>query len=177
MPLYPVSRLAIVSLALRYFGVVFAFAFMLGILRVLIVIPVLGHVNAVLIELPIVLALSWWVAGRLLRPRPAMHANASALIAMGAIAFGVLMLAEAALGILAFRLSPADYFGGFRTTEGLLGLSGQIGFAVIPWLRREKGAEAPYGAQISPHRLRSLHQPRKEACADRGCLIVEIIAG
>ena len=44
-----------------YFLVVFTFAFAMGVLRVLVLVPRMGEVAAVLIEVPLVVAVSWWV--------------------------------------------------------------------------------------------------------------------
>ena len=58
---------------LAYFGIVFATGFALGTLRVLAVTPRLGENAAVLLELPIILTLSWvacrWLISRFDVPR------------------------------------------------------------------------------------------------------------
>ena len=56
--------------ALVYVLPVFAVAFLLGALRVTLVAPRIGPLAAVALELPLVLALSWVVAGRVLRRWP-----------------------------------------------------------------------------------------------------------
>ena len=101
--------MAVIRAAAVYFGVVFAAAFALGMLRMLVLAPALGPLLAVALELPAVLALSWLVAGRVLRHWPMALRGRTA---MGALAFALLMAAEAGLG-----------------------LAGQIGFAILPALR------------------------------------------
>jgi hypothetical protein len=128
MPVMMVWRAAIV-----YFAVVFAAAFGLGVVRVMLVAPQVGALAAVALEVPIVLALSWLVAGRILRRWPMALPHR---LAMGALAFMILMLAEAMLSGLLFGQTVRDFVDAMATLPGALGLAGQIGFAVIPALRR-----------------------------------------
>jgi hypothetical protein len=119
--------------AIVYFAVVFAAAFVLGVVRVLVVTPNVGALAAVALEVPIVLALSWLVAGRILRRWPMqLHRR----VAMGTLAFVILMLAEGVLSGLLFGQTARDFAGAMGTLPGAVGLAGQIGFAVIPVLRR-----------------------------------------
>ena len=120
---------------LVYFAWVFAVAFVVGVVRVLFVAPRLGATVAVLLELPIILAVSWWACGALVT-RMAIDAGARERLSMGLIAFVVLQTTEALLAIAAFSQSPAQYVGGFSTLAGQLGLAGQIAFALIPLVRR-----------------------------------------
>jgi hypothetical protein len=117
--------------ALTYVAVVFAVAFALGALRLLVVIPLTGPLIAVALEVPVVLALSWWVAGRVLMRWPLARPGR---LAMGALAFGLLMLAELALAT-ALGQTPGQFIAAIATPAGALGLAGQVGFAVIPALR------------------------------------------
>ena len=123
----------IVLPALIYVATVFAAAFALGVLRVLVVAPRLGGLAAVALEVPVVLGLSWAVAGAVLRrwplPRPGQR------LAMGGLAFAVLMLAEMVLGITLFGRTMAGILAAMTTLPGLIGLAGQIGFALVPALR------------------------------------------
>ena len=60
----------VVKAAFAYVTPVFAVAFVLGALRVTLVAPVAGPLLAVALEVPVVLALSWIVAGREWISRP-----------------------------------------------------------------------------------------------------------
>ncbi len=120
---------------IAYFAVVFALAFAVGAVRVLVVAPRLGETGAVLLELPIILAASWLACGYLLK-RFAFGPGLVERLVMGLTAFIVLQGAEFLLAITAFARSPDDYLAAFATTAGLLGLAGQIGFALIPLVRR-----------------------------------------
>lgn len=121
----------VVKSALAYVLPVFALAFCLGALRVTLVAPQTGALAAVALEVPVVLALSWLVAGAVLRRWPLGGAGR---LAMGALAFSVLMALELATA-LAFGQSVPRFFGDMATPAGMLGLAGQIGFGLIPALR------------------------------------------
>lgn len=127
----------IVGAALVYFATVFAVAFLAGSVRTLVIAPRIGDLAAVAIEVPIILSVAWIVAGRVLRRWPVAAGGLPALLAMGAVAFVVLMLAEAGLAILAFGQSPADWLAGIATPAGALGLAGQIAYALVPAVRAQ----------------------------------------
>ncbi|MFN3994620.1 MAG: hypothetical protein ACK4IU_17140 [Tabrizicola flagellatus] len=117
--------------ALTYVLPVFPLAFCLGALRVTLVEPRIGPLAAVALEVPVVLALSWLVAGAVLSRWPQ---DLSSRLAMGALAFLVLMALELATA-LAFGQSAASFLAAMATPAGLLGLAGQVGFGLIPALR------------------------------------------
>jgi len=125
---------------IAYFAVVFAAGFVLGVLRILVVIPKLGELTAVLIELPVILALSWWVS-RWLTARFGVGGTMGPRLVMGAVAFGVLMVAEAGMAVLLFGRSLSQHFAGYREMTALIGLLGQIVFGLIPvmqlWVSRK----------------------------------------
>ncbi len=121
-----------------YFLVLFACGIVLGTIRTLILAPVVGPMAAVTLELPVMLGLSWIVAGRLTRGRPAL-AGAGARLVMGGVALILLLGAEFALAGMVFGQAPAAYLAALATPHGALGLAGQLGFGLIPWLRRGTG--------------------------------------
>lgn len=126
---------ALVKSALAYTLPVFALAFALGALRVTLIAPATGPLLAVALEVPLVLVLSWLVAGRVLTRWPLPPAQRPAL---AVLAFALLMLLEG-LTALAFGQTPAQFLAAMTTPAGALGLAGQIGFAVIPALRQPRG--------------------------------------
>ncbi len=124
-----------ITAGLLYFLAVFAIGFALGTLRVLVIIPRIGALAAVLVELLVMLALAWPICGALIRrcavpPRPAPR------LAMGAVAFGVLMVAELAMAVWLFGRTPQQHWASYRGVAEQLGLAGQLAFAVFPLLRR-----------------------------------------
>ncbi len=123
--------MAVVLVAIGYFAAVFVVAFALGVARTLVVAPTIGATAAVLLEIPIVLAVSWIVARRLLRAR---DFGVIERAAMGTIAFVLLMAAEAALAGVLRGQSVSQWAHELATPLGLVGLAGQLGFAAMPVL-------------------------------------------
>jgi hypothetical protein len=124
----------VVRPAFAYFGAVFAVAFVIGAFRVLVVAPRIGALAAVALEVPVILAVSWLVAGWVLRR---WSLNPVQRVGMGALAFGLLMVAELALAVFLFGQTAGEFVGGWGTLPGALGLAGQIGFAIVPALRSQ----------------------------------------
>lgn len=131
--------------AVVYFALVFGAGFILGALRMLLVAPKVGAVTATLIELPALLALSWWVARALMkRLRP--PGRSSDAVIVGWVAFGLLISAELALGVWGFGRTLPEQMRAWTSPEGLLGLVGQLGFALLPhWVAENKAAVSDRG--------------------------------
>ena len=125
---------AVALAAIAYFGGVFCVGFAVGALRVLVVTPMTGELLAVSLEAPIMLAVSWIACGWCLRLFPVEPAPAPRVV-MGVVAFALLMAAEFAVGVLVFARDPITALETWASPAGAVGLSSQIGFAVIPYLR------------------------------------------
>ncbi len=137
--------------ALAYLAPVLALAFVLGVLRTLWIAPRIGALMAVAVEVPLLLLWSWTVVGRVLRRWPLPLRDRTA---MGALAFALLMLAEAGLA-LATGQTLGGFLGGMVTPAGALGLAGQLAFAALPALR----VTLPQAAgRVPPDGQRSLRQ-------------------
>jgi hypothetical protein len=141
----------VVKPALAYLAPVFALAFGLGVLRSLWLAPALGALPAVALEVPVVLAWSWAVAGRVLRRWPLPRRGR---LAMGALAFGLLILAEAGLA-LATGQTLRGFLAAMATPHGALGLAGQLVFATLPALRP---ISPPGAGRVPPAGQRSWRQ-------------------
>lgn len=124
----------VVKAAFAYTLPVFAVAFGVGALRVTLVAPALGPLPAVALEVPLILALSWAVAGRVLERWPLADTRPAFAI----LSFALLMSLELATA-LAFGQTPAQFLTAMTTPAGALGLAGQIGFALIPLIRQARG--------------------------------------
>ena len=124
-----------------YFAAVFAAGFVLGVLRTLVLVPLLGEWGAVLVELPVILSIAWWVCKRILRRWPLWP---PAAVAMGAIAFLLLMGAEAALSTLLAGRSLAEHLSLYAQLPHQLGLAGQLAFALFPWIQARR-SQRPLG--------------------------------
>lgn len=119
-----------------YFGIVFALGFVLGTLRVGWLAPRVGMMAATALELPVMLAASWWAAGWLVRRFGI--AGAGEALAAGGLAFALLMAAECALAVGMMGQTPAQWLAELRQPHALLGLAGQVLFALMPWWRARR---------------------------------------
>lgn len=88
----------ILNASVLYAGTVFGIGFLLGVVRVFLFAPLLGELGAVLLELPIILTASGFLA----RYGVTRYRLAAAMqrLAMGGLAFALLMLLEIALTLL-----------------------------------------------------------------------------
>lgn len=112
----------------------FAIGFAMGGVRLLFLVPLLGELFAVVIELPIMLGFSWVLCGRALQKwEVSTHLGDRAV--MGVSAFCFLMSAEITLGIFAFGNSFGDLLARWGSAAGATGLAGQIAFALFPLIR------------------------------------------
>ena len=117
-----------------YFVLVFLWGSALGTGRTLFLEPRLGTVAATLIELPLMLLLSWWLCGLVLS-RHFVPASLKARAAMGGLAFLLLMAAELGLSLYAVGGSVSGHFDAYREPAPLIGLAGQVLFALLPLVR------------------------------------------
>ena len=115
-----------------YFAIVLAIGFVLGTIRVMLIIPQVGELIAVCIEVPVLLSLSWWTCVMLVR-RLGVSRAAAARLTMGIFAFALLMLAEPALSTLLFGRSPAQHWATYNGLAARVGLAAQLLFAALPF--------------------------------------------
>ncbi len=116
---------------LAYVAVVFAAGFALGTLRFLVLVPTLGESIAVLLELPLMLVISW-AACRWLISYFSVSPRMAARVVMGGSAFTVLMIAELGVSTFVFGRTPFDHLRHYAQLSALLGLAGQLAFAAFP---------------------------------------------
>jgi hypothetical protein len=121
---------AVVAAAVAYFAVAFAAGFVLGAIREIVVVPRFGGLAAVALEAPLMLAISWIAASRLVR-RFAVPADAGSRLVMGGLAFVLLQAAEVALATV-LGTSPTAYVTALATPRGALGFAAQVVYALIP---------------------------------------------
>lgn len=136
------SHAAALKAGAAYFAVVFALGFALGVLRTLVLARHLGETASVLLELPFMLGASWiacgWALDRFAVPRPWRHR-----LAMGGVAFALLMSAELGVAMLALDRSPIEHARSYRSWPAGLGLTAQLAFAAFPLLRTKRGGVPP----------------------------------
>lgn len=129
-------RQRILLAAATYFGGVFAIGFCLGVPRTLLLEPRIGDMPAVAIELPLLLMVAWWICARVLRRQPLSPGDG---LPMGALAFALLMLAETSLSLWLAGRSLAEHLALYSQPAHQLGLTGQLLFALFPWLQLRQG--------------------------------------
>ena len=123
-----------------YFALIFGLGFVLGTLRVLWLVPIIGETFAVLAEQPTMLTASWLAARWLVRRYGLAGLRAKAV--MGVTAFALLMLAEVTLASALFGQVPAEWLKSLFAMPGIIGLTGQILFALLPFLVRADRASS-----------------------------------
>lgn len=119
-----------IRLGALYAGAVFLAGFALGTLRTLVIAPRAGDLIAVLIELPIILGVSWVVFGGLARGRAAWPLPARGQV--GLVAFLILIALELALSAVIADGGVRGFVANWLTLPGAIGLAGQVAFALIP---------------------------------------------
>jgi hypothetical protein len=107
-------------------------------LRVLAFAPYLGEQLAVLLELSLMPAISWFACSWTVN-RFNVLAAASAQLIMGSVAFILLMAADLGLSFFALRRTVTQHFQTFLNAASLLGIVAQFAFALFPviqlWVR------------------------------------------
>ncbi|ARE40023.1 hypothetical protein RGUI_1882 [Rhodovulum sp. P5] len=124
-----------VRAGVAYFALVFLAGFILGTLRTLAVAPAIGEGRAVVLELPLMLVICWVSAGLILRRIPLVPGLWPRLV-MGAVAFGLLMVADLWVALDLMGRSLYAHLAHLATLSGALGFAGQLAFAAFPALRR-----------------------------------------
>jgi hypothetical protein len=125
-----------------YFGTVFALGFLLGTVRTLFVADTPGErrLLGVLLELPVMLAASWFACRWIVRAA-AVAPDITMRALMGGTAFVLLIVAEMVVGVGLFHRSPAEHFALYRDASYAIGLAAQVVFAAMPVLRLRYGVQ------------------------------------
>lgn len=117
---------------LVYFVIIFGFAFAMGVGRTLVIAPLLGETAAVLLEIPILVIASSFVARRITSNR---FFTFRQLLSIGAIAFTLTMVSEALLADVIRGQSIPQWTASLTKPLGLIGLGGQLISAMMPTLQ------------------------------------------
>lgn len=127
--------MVVLRFAALYAAIIFAFGFALGVLRGLFLRPLTGELIAVLVEVPIMLALCWLVASRIF---PGRGLRSEQGIEIGLTAFLLLQVTESLLfglaGPYVFFDNVLYYLSDFSPPR-VAGLVGQILFSLIPFIQ------------------------------------------
>ncbi len=103
-------------------------------LRTLFIIPLTGPMIAVMIELPLMLAVSW-AACRYVLHRNTVEASPVPRLMTGGVALVILLMLEALLSLTLGGLTPSQHVALYTTAPVLLGLAGQVIFALFPLMQ------------------------------------------
>ena len=91
----------------------------------------IGETAAVLLETPIILTASW-IASRWCINRFAVPAEVSPRLLMGGVAFALLIVGELGVSIFVFGRSWEGTLAAFLSLPGIIGLSAEAAFALLP---------------------------------------------
>ena len=118
-----------------YFAIVLVAGFLFGTIRTLWLADAVGPVSALLIELPLILLVSWIACGFSIRRSHVPRGTGDRLL-MGLVAFLLLLAAEAILAMLLNGLTLAEHAASYRAAAAQIGLGAQILYALLPAIRR-----------------------------------------
>ena len=117
-----------------YFALVFAVGWILGPIRQLLIVPHLGHITGLLLELPLMLVAMIFAARWVLR-RPNVPHALRTRAQIGVVALGILLPAELAGALWVRGASVREYLASLATVSGLI-----LAFAAVPALVGELDA-------------------------------------
>ena len=131
----PVKPYQVVKAGAIYFALVFGTGFLLGTIRVLWLIPMVGARTAELLEMPLML-LAIILAARWVTRHFSVPHTASSRLGMGGIALAPILILDFTVVLWIRGLSLSQYLDQFDPVAGpayfmMLGL-----FAIMPWLVR-----------------------------------------
>jgi hypothetical protein len=114
-----------------YFALVFGAGFLLGAIRVALVVPRLGVRAAELLEMPIMLA-AIVLSARYIVRRFALPPRAAVGLPVGLVALALLIVAELSLVLLLQRQSVGQYIAGRDPVSGTVYLATLVLYALMP---------------------------------------------
>ncbi|NWH07055.1 MAG: hypothetical protein HXY22_00120 [Alphaproteobacteria bacterium] len=118
---------------LAYGALTFAAGFLFGVLRVTLIAPRLGETAAILIELPLMLAIAWILCGAIIR-HLVVAATPQSRAIMGELALVTLIVLEAAMTLTLFGRSLDEFVADYERPGPQLGLLAQALAATYPLL-------------------------------------------
>jgi hypothetical protein len=121
----------ILKSALLYFALVFGAGFLLGTIRVLLVVPRLGVRTAELIEMPVMIAISFLVARWIIRRFP-VPPSTTERIAIGLVALVLLLGAEFTFVLWLQGRTISEYLASRDPVAGIAYLIALGVFAAMP---------------------------------------------
>ena len=122
----------ILQAAILYFLAVFGTGFVLGIGRVLFLIPLLGERAAELLEMPVMLIVIVTAAQWVIRHNRLGERRSAMALSVGFIAMGLVLIADLAVGMLLRGMSVAEVFLHRDPVSGAAYYASLLLFSVMP---------------------------------------------
>jgi hypothetical protein len=116
-----------------YFALVFGAGFVLGTIRILLIVPKVGTRNAELIEAPIMLVATVLAARWVVR-RVSLPTGPAARLGAGSLALGFLLVAEFTVALWIRSLTIREYFATLDPVAGTVYFLMLALFALMPYL-------------------------------------------
>lgn len=127
---------SVIVAGLVYFALVFGSGFVLGMIRVPLLVPRIGVRYAELLEMPLMALAIWWAARWVVR-RFGLAPIAWIRIGVGSIALALLLAAELGLALLLQDQTLSAYIASRDPVSGGVYLLLLVVFAAMPWWLRE----------------------------------------
>lgn len=127
-----------------YFLLVYLAGFAIGTIREFLVTPAVGLTNALLIELPIMAVISFFVARFVLNRTPEAKTLGDRLF-VGCAAFILLLIAEEAMSRILRGISIFTLWADFETPAAIANIVGLGLFLLMPWFVERKQAQGTFG--------------------------------
>lgn len=137
VPLMNVLKAAVV-----YFAIVFGAGFVLGTVRTLFVLPLVGSRTAELLEMPLMLTVIV-LGARWINRHLTAAATSSIQISVGLFALALVLLAEIAVGVGLRGQSPVESLLNRDPVSGTIYYVMLGVFALMPWLLARRQAAHP----------------------------------
>jgi MFS family permease len=135
----PLSANNLIKAGITYFGIVFGAGFILGPIRILLLVPNLGERLAELIELPLMLIVIIFAARRIIEKFEAPYLISQRL-SIGFIALSILLLFEFTLVLKLRGITITEYFQSRDPISGTAYYLSLLVFALMPmFVGKDKG--------------------------------------
>jgi len=137
--------LKIVRPGLLYFALVLGAGFLLGMIRVPILVPRIGERWAELAEMPIMAAVIFLSAGYILKRYPEVRSHGQALI-IGLFALALSVCTEMGLALALQEQTLGEFIASRDKVSGSVYLALLLVFALMPWIRLRMRGVSPSAA-------------------------------
>lgn len=131
------APLVVIRAGALYFALVFGAGFLLGMIRVPLLVPQVGERVAELLEAPIMLLVILATARFVVR-RFALGASVRLSAAVGLMALALLLAAELLLAGFLLGRTPAEYVLARDPIAGMVYIALLLLFAALPWLHARR---------------------------------------